>query len=314
MTAPTIVKVAEARHAFADRRVLNGVDLELRAGEIYCLLGVNGAGKTTLMRAICGRLKLDAGAVTCGGRDVYENDTAREHIAFVPQNIALYPYLTVAENLAVFGRLAGVSGAALAGEIESVMASAGLSARARQLTRTLSGGYQRRVNICASILHRPLALVLDEPTVGIDVDARDAVHVILAGLKARGTAMLLTTHDLEQAEAISDRVGILHEGRILIEGTPASLVHAILGDRKEVTAIVARPPEGSQLQALASLGFEMAQRPTQWTAQLAPDVLAAGWLGTRLAQAGLAVKELSVRDPDLGSVFRKIIARKAAAA
>lgn len=312
MTASTIVHVAKARHAFADRRILNGVDLELRAGEIYCLLGVNGAGKTTLMRAICGRLKLDAGEITCGGRNVYEEASAREHIAFVPQNIALYPYLTVSENLAVFGRLAGVPGKALGREIEAVMAGAGLTDRARQLTRTLSGGYQRRVNICASILHKPLALILDEPTVGIDVDARDAVHVILAGLKARGTAMLLTTHDLEQAEAIADRVGILHEGRILVEGTPESLVRSRMGDRKEVTAIFARVPEGAQLQALADLGFERTQSPSQWMAQLAPEVLAAGWLGTRLAQAGLAVKELSVRDPDLGSVFRQIIAQKAA--
>lgn len=313
MSASIIVHVSGARHAFVDRSVLNGVDLDLRAGEIYCLLGVNGAGKTTLMRAICGRLKLDAGTVTLDGRDVYEDAAAREHIAFVPQNIALYPYLTVAENLAVFGRLAGVPSNSLSGEIKAAMAVAGLTERARQLTRTLSGGYQRRVNICASILHKPQALVLDEPTVGIDVDARGAVHGILAGLKERGTTMLLTTHDLEQAEAIADRVGILHEGRVLAEGTPAALVHSVTGNRKEVTVVVGRPPEGRGLMVLSELGFEVAQGATHWSALLASNVLAEGWLGARLAQAGLAVRELSVRDPDLGSVFRKVTARKVAA-
>jgi ABC-2 type transport system ATP-binding protein len=312
MSAPIIVQVAEARHAFGERRVLNGVDLDLRAGEIYCLLGVNGAGKTTLMRAICGRLKLDGGRVTCLGRNVYDDAAARAHIAFVPQNIALYPYLTVSENLSVFGRMAGVPGAALAREVAAAMDGAGLTARAQQRTSTLSGGYQRRVNICASILQKPAALVLDEPTVGIDVEARDAVHVILAGLKARGTAMLLTTHDLEQAQAISDRVGILHAGRIVMEGAPADLLRDAMGDRKEVTAILARAPDGPQAQALSRLGFEPTQSPVEWTAQVTPEVLAAGWLGTRIGQAGVTVRELSVRDPDLGSLFRRIAGRKAA--
>ncbi len=314
MTTPTVVQVKSARHAFGNRHVLNGADLELRAGEIYCLLGVNGAGKTTLMRAICGRLKLDKGKVTCGGRDVYLYPSAREQIAFVPQNIALYPYLTVAENLAVFGRLAGVRGTSLHSAITAVMASSGLTERAKQLTNTLSGGYQRRVNICASILHKPPALVLDEPTVGIDVDARDAIHVILADLKTRGTALLLTTHDLEQAEAIADRVGILHQGRIVIEGTPATLINSILGDSKEVTAVFARPPEEGQLPVLAEFGFGVTQKPTYWRAQISPEVLAADWPGNKLAAAGLSVKEIIVRDPDLGSVFRAVIDSKAAPA
>jgi ABC-2 type transport system ATP-binding protein len=311
MSGSTVIKVIGARHAFASRQVLRGVDLELRAGEIYCLLGVNGAGKTTLMRAICGRLRLDQGRVELGGRDVREDADARAQIGFVPQNIALYPYLTVEENLSVFGRLAGVPPDKLAHEVAVAMESAALSERAGQLTATLSGGYQRRVNICASILQKPAALVLDEPTVGIDVDARDAVHAILADIKARGTAMLLTTHDLEQAEQISDRIGVLHEGRILAEGAPEDLLHAHMGDRKEVIALFGRAPEAHAAQALADLGFAAAQGPLEWSALLAPQTLAAGWLGDRLSGAGLAVKELRVRDPDLGSLFRHLVGRRA---
>ncbi|CCE02283.1 ABC transporter ATP-binding protein [Bradyrhizobium sp. STM 3809] len=310
MGGSAVIKVIGARHAYASRQVLQGVDLELRAGEIYCLLGVNGAGKTTLMHAICGRLRLESGRVELGGRDVRDN-AARAQIGFVPQNIALYPYLTVAENLGVFGRLAGVPAKELRQEVDNAMASAGLTERADQLTSTLSGGYQRRVNICASILQKPAALVLDEPTVGIDVEARDAVHAILAGIKARGTALMLTTHDLEQAQQIADRIGVLHEGRILAEGAPDDLLRAAMGDRKEVIVILPQAPDAEKAQALSGLGFAPAQGPLEWTALLAPEMLDAGRLSALLSSAGITLKELRVRDPDIGSLFRQLVGRRA---
>ncbi|CAL80115.1 putative ABC transporter (ATP-binding protein) [Bradyrhizobium sp. ORS 278] len=310
MGGSAVIKVIGARHAYASRQVLQGVDLELRAGEIYCLLGVNGAGKTTLMHAICGRLRLDAGQVELGGRDV-RDDAARAQIGFVPQNIALYPYLTVAENLGVFGRLAGVPAKDLKQEVDRAMASAGLTERAGQRTSTLSGGYQRRVNICASILHKPAALVLDEPTVGIDVDARDAVHAMLADIKTRGTAMLLTTHDLEQAQQIADRIGVLHDGRIIAEGTPDDLLRTTMGDRKEVIVILPQAPDAEKAQALAGLGFAQAQGPLEWSGLLAPEILDAGRLSALLAGAAITVKELRVRDPDIGSLFRQLVGRRA---
>jgi ABC-2 type transport system ATP-binding protein len=303
----SIVVVADARHAFAGRRVLDGVDLVLKAGEIYCLLGANGAGKTTLMHAITGRLALGSGRVTIDGRDPRGDARARERVGFVPQDIALYPHLTVTENLRVFGRLAGVSRAQLGSRIATAMLRAGLGERAGQITSTLSGGYQRRVNICASILHDPVALVLDEPTVGIDVDARDAVHRMLLGLKSRGTAIMMTTHDLEQAQELADRVGILHNGRIVMEGAPDALLRDVLGEHKEVVLTLAKAPDDSLAAALAAMGFAQARGPHEWMARMLPEQLSAGWLGAQLTQAGLRVKEIRVHDPDLSSLFKQVV-------
>lgn len=308
MTSGTsIVEVSEARHAFGGRQVLDGVDLVLRSGEIYCLLGTNGAGKTTLMHAISGRLVLDSGRVTICGRDPRSDPRSRARVGFVPQDIALYPHLTVRENLFVFGRLAGVSRARLSGEIAQAMARAGLEERARQITSTLSGGYQRRVNICASILHDPAALVLDEPTVGIDLDAREAVHHMLLGLRSRGTAIMMTTHDLEQAEELADRVGILHQGRIVMEGAPDELLCSTMGKHKEIVLTLARAPDANQETALAAMGFRQARVSLEWMARMLPEQITDGWLGAQLKQAGIRVKEIRVQDPDLSSLFLHVV-------
>ena len=313
MIGAAIVEVKDARHAYGGRIVLDGINLALKSGEIYCLLGANGAGKTTLMHAICGRLKLDSGRVEICGRDTRADPRAREGVGFVPQEIALYPHLSVKENLGVFGRLAGVPRTRLRHQIAAAMEGAGLAERAKQITSTLSGGYQRRVNICASILHEPAALVLDEPTVGIDVDAREAVHRILTGLCMRGTAVMLTTHDLDQAEQIADRIGILHHGRIVLEGEPAHLLRSVLGERKAVVVTLAKAPEADTRAALEQLGFAQGQGPMEFMARLMPEELSAGWLGGQLAQAGVQIREIRVRDPDLASLFLEIVAKEARA-
>ena len=297
------VQVAGARHYYGRRVVLDGIDLELRSGEIYGLLGPNGAGKTTLMHAICGRLHLTSGFVFIDGEDPWRASHALRKVGFVPQDIALYPHLTVRENLAVFGRLAGVPRRDLAREIQAVIEAAGLGDRAYQLCRTLSGGYQRRVNIGASILHHPAVLILDEPTVGIDIDAREAVHGILDGLRAQGTAILLTTHDLDQAQALCDRIGILHRGRLVMEGVPATLLASILGADKEIIATLSARPDPSRAAALVRMGFSQSQNAVTWTAHKTEEVLAAGRLITDLAAAGITVKELQIREPDLNSLF-----------
>ena len=296
------VQVIGATHRYGTRSVLNGADLEIGAGEIYGLLGPNGSGKTTLMRAICGRLRLDSGTVRVDGADPYSSNTARSLIGFVPQDIALYPYLTVAENLSVFARLAGVPRAAIAENIESALGSTGLTARASQACGKLSGGYQRRVNICASILHKPTLLVLDEPTVGIDHEAREEIHTLLQDLRNRGTAIFLTTHDLDQAQVLSDRIGILKAGRFVLEGAPADLLRQTFGASLELTAVIGTADAAAHT-TLRQIGLEPTATSGTWTCRTPPDPAKVQEITRRLASSGLDVTEVRVRKPDLSSLF-----------
>ena len=309
--AEPCVQVAAARHMFDARTVLAGVNLELCSGEIYGLIGPNGAGKTTLMKAICGRLQLSSGSVSVEGRDPRRDQMARRRIGFVPQEIAIYPHLTVTENLQVFGRLAGVRRSELGEAIRNVLMQAGLTERAHQVCRTLSGGYQRRVNICASILHRPAALVLDEPTVGIDIDARKSVHAILNSLRAQGAAILIATHDLEEAQGLVNRIGFLQSGRIVIEGSPERLLREAFGTDKEVIATLNAQPSDDGAAAMKKIGFVSTQSLLTWTGRIKKERLDVNVLGQKFAEAGLVVKEIRIREPDLNSLFLQALGRDA---
>jgi ABC-2 type transport system ATP-binding protein len=309
--AKSCVRVAAARHMFGARSVLTGVNLELRSGEIYGLIGPNGAGKTTLMKAICGRLQLQSGSVSVEGRDPRRDQMARRRIGFVPQEIAIYPHLTVNENLQVFGRLAGVRRSELKEAIRNVLTQAGLTERAYQICRTLSGGYQRRVNICASILHRPAVLVLDEPTVGIDIDARNSVHSILTNLRTQGAAILIATHDLDEAQGLANRIGFLQGGRIVIEGAPELLLRKAFGTDKEVIATLNAPPRDNGTVALKEMGFVSTRSLLTWTGRIKKERLDVNVLGQKFAEAGLVVKEIRIREPDLNSLFLQALGRVA---
>ncbi len=294
--------VRNARHNFGKRVALADVDLEIRPGEIFGLLGPNGAGKSTLMKAICGRLTLDQGTIELDGADPASSADVRTRIGFVPQDIALYSYLTVRENLAVFAELAGVPRPQIAEAIAQGLARTGLTPRADQLCRTLSGGYQRRVNICASILHQPALLVLDEPTVGIDIEAREAIHTLLLNLRARGTAILLTTHDLDQAQTLSDRVGILQAGRFIREGTPADLLRDAFIGQTELIAVLGKVDPG-RATALRTLGLQPSTTPGTWMCLAPPAAIDLQAVSRRLTATGVVVKELRIRDPDLATLF-----------
>ena len=307
-----VLSVRDVRHAFGQRQVLRGVSLEARAGEIYALLGPNGAGKTTLVRAICGRLKPTSGEVRLVGRDPYVDGAARAALGLAPQALALYQQLTVAENLAAFASLAGLSGRRAADAVRRAMAVTRTEERARSLVRVLSGGFQRRVNIAAAILADPKLLVLDEPTVGVDLPAREAISEILRGLRAEGVAILLVTHDLEHAGALANRVGFLRDGEKVLEGDPAALIAESFGDRMEVEVDVGEAGEGGAAH-LAAEGLEPAPTPGVWTC-LAPDGYAfAGGLAGRLQGAGVEVLEVRVRRPSLQHLFARVAEQRRAA-
>ena len=267
-TAPdppkALLRVAGARYDYGERQVLRGASLDAFRGEILVLLGRNGAGKSTLVKAITGRVALSGGHLTVSGQDPRQTPSARRDIGLVPQQLAIYDKLTPRENLTVFGRLMGISPDKLEAAADALLERIGLSARANDPVRSLSGGMKRRVNIGAALMHGPMLLILDEPSVGIDTRAREDICDMLRQLRDEGLAILLTTHDMEEAEALADRVAIMVDGKIMASGAPDALVREYFGDQMEISVTAAGPLgaaiEADECTALRAAGFTVDPR------------------------------------------------------
>lgn len=303
MSERPILQVWGAEHRFDDRIILRGVDLRVERGEIYALLGPNGAGKSTLVRAVCGRLKLTGGEVALDEKDPWTNPAARSAVGFVPQDIALYGHLTVRENLETFGRLSGVKGRALQDAVRRALALTRTEDRADMRVSQLSGGYKRRVNIGAAILHQPKLLILDEPTVGVDIDARAALDSVIRSLRDTGTAVLVITHDLDQAGGLADRVGFLREGRKVLEGAPRHLIEQAFGAEMEILVELSVEPDMAAEIVLSGEGLTRRESDGLWIRLDEGGYAAAGMLDKRLRSAGVIPREVRVREPSLQNLF-----------
>jgi ABC-2 type transport system ATP-binding protein len=298
-----ILQVAAVVHAYGGAPVLRGVDLTIAAGEIYALLGPNGAGKTTLIKAICGRLKPSGGEIRLAGGDPYREPKVRGALGLAPQELALYAHLTVRENLDVFARLCGLKGPAVPAAVAEAMAVTRTADRAHVPVRHLSGGFQRRVNIAAAILHRPGLLILDEPTVGVDINAREAVDGVIRVLASQGVAVLLVTHDLEQAGGLATRVGFLNEGLKVLEGVPSALIADAFGEQMEVVVQVGTDLTSAEEGRLAALGLCKGRSAGAWTGLASDGYAAAERFDRGLRSAGVIVREIRVRQPSLQNLF-----------
>jgi len=226
--------VREVFKAFGSRRALEGASLEIAPGEILGLLGPNGAGKSTLVKSVVGRVRPDAGEIRVLGH-APSTEASRAAVGYVPQEIALYPTLSPRENLAAFGRYQGLGGEALKSAIGKNLEWAGLADRAGERTERLSGGMRRRLNIAAGTIHRPRLLLLDEPTVGVDPQSRERIYAMIAELQAEGVSLLYTTHYMEEAERLCDRIAIIDHGRVIAMGTKEELVRGTLGSLQALT-------------------------------------------------------------------------------
>jgi ABC-2 type transport system ATP-binding protein len=287
---------------FGRTLALDGARLELRAGERLALLGPNGAGKTTLVRCLSGRVAPDAGEIEMFGRPLPRTG-GRERLGFVPQEIALYPDLTARENLEAFGRFHGLRGARLREAVEWALTWTGLADRAGDLTKTFSGGMRRRVNIACGVLHRPLVLLLDEPTVGVDPQSRERIFVMLEELRDHGTSILLTTHQLDEAEERCDRIVIIDHGRAIAEGTLGELIESTVGVNRRVTLKLAEP-------APLPDGFQARDDPRELTGEVGDVALELPALLTRIRESGGEVGDVEVRAPSLHSVFIHLTGRE----
>jgi ABC-2 type transport system ATP-binding protein len=296
------LKISGLRTRYGNRNVLNGLSLTIEPGSIYGLLGRNGAGKTTLIRAICGRVKSVGGTIGVDGI-ANTNRHALRKIGLVPQDIALYAHLTVRENLEVFGSLSGLSRQQVRDGINWVYDAAHLGDRMHDRIEILSGGWKRRVNIAAAILHNPSLLILDEPTVGVDVDARNGLHELILELSHAGMGILLTTHDMEQAETLCSKVGFLLGGVLAPEGRPQQLVDETFRDYKEVILELRTSPSLPQFESLLTVGFAPSNGGLCWSRFEESRKISANHLAHDFGRQGLNVREVRVREPGLNSLF-----------
>jgi ABC-2 type transport system ATP-binding protein len=299
------LRVAALVKRFGSVTAVDNISLELRGGECLGLLGPNGAGKSTLIRAVAGRVIPDSGAISVFGSPA-GSSAARAALGWIPQELAVYPRLTARENLRAFGSYYGLSGPPLGDAITWCLKWAALEDRARDLTRTLSGGMKRRLNMACGLIHQPKLVLMDEPTVGVDPQSRNRIFEMIEALRAQGATIIYTTHYMEEAERLCDRIAIVDHGRIIALGTHQSLVQESFASRSQVVARFEGPPA-----SLAAWVAQNSGRLVDSTADFTidhPAQLAA--LLDSASSAGLQLVDLLLRRPNLESVFLQLTGRE----
>lgn len=219
-----MLTLTNLRKSFGHTVAVDGLSLEIHAGEVFGLLGPNGAGKTTTINMIIGLLAPDDGTINVQGFGRPDSPAARARIGVAPQSLALYDELSARENMMFFGGVYGISGATLRRRADELLESVGLSDRAGDRVKGFSGGMKRRLNIAVALVHDPPILLLDEPTVGVDPQSRNAILETVRTLGEGGRTIIYTTHYMEEAQRLCDRVAIMDHGRLLALGTVEQLL------------------------------------------------------------------------------------------
>ena len=293
------------------QQALKGVSLDIRPGEIFALLGPNGAGKTTLISIVCGIVKLTSGSVLVEGHDIRKDyRAARERIGLVPQELAIEAFETVraaaAFSRGLFGRAPDPA------HVERVLRDLSLWDRRDDILMTLSGGMKRRVMIAKALAHEPRILFLDEPTAGVDVELRRDMWGLVRGLRDRGVTIILTTHYIDEAEEMADRIGVVNHGELVVVDEKKALMKK-LGKRQLTLTLqepmAAIPDElGDWKLALNAGGHEL-----QFTFDAALEQTGVAPLLRRLEQLGISYRDLNTRESSLEEIFVSLVGRGARA-
>ncbi len=302
-----IVEAHDLTKVFNGRKAVDSLDLEIEEGEFFGLLGPNGAGKSTTVAMLSTILRPTRGTVTIAGYDIKRHaKEIRRLIGVVPQEFGLYDELTAAENLAYFGKLHGVEGGKLKVRIEELLRLVQLQDRANDLVKTFSGGMKHRLNLVVGLIHEPKLLFLDEPTTGLDPQARLAVWELIKRFQSEGVTILLTTHYMEEADYLCERVAIMDRGKVIALDSPARLKRSI--GKLEVIEVKARKVTKKVLNELRKLkGVRKAARTTEGLRVLTPaanEVMAR--VVTLASFAGVQIDSLNVAQPTLEDVFIKL--------
>jgi len=306
-----MITVERLRRSFGDLVAVDDVSFEVRDGEILGLLGPNGAGKTTTLCMISGVLKPDSGRVLVDGRDIWlEPTVVKRHLGVVPQEVAVYEDLTARDNLSFWGSLYGLSGRELKERVDEGLTRVGLADRAGDRVKGFSGGMKRRLNLCMGLLHRPRFLLLDEPTVGIDPQARLNILEVIRGVAAGGTTVLYTTHYMEEAQELCDRIAIIDHGRILTVGTLDELTR--LAGEAEVLRLAGSFSGSEARERLQAISGVRVLQAGDGGAMLSVAAGGPGLLAVLPAvlASGLALDDVSIQRPNLQSVFISLTGRE----
>jgi ABC-2 type transport system ATP-binding protein len=313
VSAPTVsapsstlpLEVNELVKSFGTVKAVAGVSLQLLPAECLGLLGPNGAGKSTVIRGIVGRVLPDSGTISIFGAPA-DSSAARASLGWVPQDLAVYPRLTCKENLLAFGRYHGMTGRKLLDAVAWCLGWAALEDKATELAKNLSGGMKRRLNMAAGIIHRPRVVLMDEPTVGVDPQSRNRIFEMIEALRDSGAAIVYTTHYMEEAERLCDRIAIIDHGRIIALGTNEELVHAVFASRSQVTARFAGDPPGIAAW-VEQRGGRMVDSSAKFTIDNSIEI--AGLLQDA-AKDGFELADVSLQRPNLESVFLHLTGRE----
>jgi ABC-2 type transport system ATP-binding protein len=301
----TVVEVEGLTKKYGASQALDGVSLTIEAGEIFALLGPNGAGKTTFIGSVCGLVKKTSGRISVFGKDLEADPlTPRYRIGLVPQEINFDPFFTVRESLRIqqgyYGQHPNDA------RIDEVLAALSLSTKADSQTRTLSGGMKRRLLIAKALVHQPQLVFLDEPTAGVDVELRRDLWNYVRKLKADGTTVVLTTHYIEEAEELADRIGVIDQGKVLLLEEKNALMRR-LGERSMIvrflSPVAALPPGLQGTLSMDALSFRFVERAgTQTSAQILKSVF----------EAGLPVADVSMQPAKLEDILLRVLKSESA--
>ncbi|HEU5468206.1 MAG TPA: ABC transporter ATP-binding protein [Steroidobacteraceae bacterium] len=293
------------------QQALKGVSLDIRPGEIFALLGPNGAGKTTLISIVCGIVRLTSGSVLVEGHDIRKDyRAARERIGLVPQELAIEAFETVraaaAFSRGLFGRAPDPA------HVERVLRDLSLWDRRDDILMTLSGGMKRRVMIAKALAHEPRILFLDEPTAGVDVELRRDMWGLVRGLRDRGVTIILTTHYIDEAEEMADRIGVVNHGELVVVDEKRALMKKL--GKRQLTLTLQEPMSaipaelGDWKLALNAGGHEL-----QFTFDAALEQTGVAPLLRRLEQLGISYRDLNTRESSLEEIFVSLVGRGARA-
>jgi ABC-2 type transport system ATP-binding protein len=307
MNSGPMIRAEDLRKRYGDRVALDGVSFTVNAGEIVGLLGPNGAGKTTTLSILSGVIAPDSGRASISTHDLATDPrVARRSLGLVPQSLALYPTLTALENLLFWGRIQGMASSDALSHARTLLMEVGLGDRANDPVDEFSGGMMRRLNIACGMMHFPAAIMLDEPTVGVDPQSRGRIFAVVEAAAQAGAAILYSTHYMEEAERLCNRIVLIDHGNIVAQGTDRELI-ALAGTepRIEIMTKKALPPGWSNgIAGVGELPWEVvdgfAAAATLHTLDQVPDVI------KRATEVGDEVIEFHVHRPNLQDAFLKL--------
>jgi ABC-2 type transport system ATP-binding protein len=307
-----ILEVQNLAKNYGDFQAVKGISFNIEEGEIFSLLGPNGAGKTTTISMLSTLYTPTSGDATISGHSITKDAMAvRGVIGVVPQDLALYEDLTAKENLIFWGQMYNLSGKSLNKRVDEVLEQIGLTDKAKNRVKTFSGGMKRRVNIGVGLLHKPRLLFMDEPTVGIDPQSRRAILDTVKDLNKQGMTLLYTTHYMEEAEELSNRVGIIDHGELIAIGTQKELTQQV----GQAETLILHIGENDDAEALAKTlkgiqGVQQAEavdREVSIVCAEAEDVLAA--VVSKANDRGIKIRSIDIREPNLEAVFLHLTGR-----